>query len=48
MPFIDALTIILALAVAPWQLDQIAPGDRVAFTLQDMPYGLIVIEIKKR
>ena len=29
-------------------LDQIAPGDRVAFTIQDMPYGLIVIEIKKR
>jgi protein SCO1/2 len=29
-------------------LDQIAPGDRVAFTIQDLPYGLIVIEIKKR
>ncbi len=29
-------------------LDQIAPGDRVAFTIQDMPYGLIVVEIKKR
>lgn len=29
-------------------LDQIAPGDRVTFTLQDMPYGLVVIEIKKR
>jgi protein SCO1/2 len=29
-------------------LDQIAPGDRVAFTIQDMPYGLVVIEIKKR
>jgi protein SCO1 len=28
-------------------LDQIAPGDRVTFTLQDMPYGLVVIEIKK-
>lgn len=29
-------------------LDRVAPGDRVAFTLQEMPYGLIVIEIKKR
>ncbi|HKS40128.1 MAG TPA: copper-binding protein [Blastocatellia bacterium] len=29
-------------------LDQIAPGDRVAFTIQDLPYGLVVIEIKKR
>ncbi len=29
-------------------LDRIAAGDHVAFTIQDMPYGLIVIEIKKR
>jgi protein SCO1 len=29
-------------------LDQIAPGDRVTFTLQDLPYGLVVVEIKKR
>jgi protein SCO1/2 len=29
-------------------LNQIAPGDRVTFTLQDMPYGLIMIKIKKR
>jgi protein SCO1 len=29
-------------------LDQIAPGDRVTFALQDLPYGLVVVEIKKR
>ena len=29
-------------------LDQIAPGDHVSFALRNMPYGLIVVEIKKR
>jgi len=29
-------------------LDQIAPGDHVAFALQNMPYGLVVVEIKKQ
>ncbi|HKP85959.1 MAG TPA: copper-binding protein [Blastocatellia bacterium] len=29
-------------------LDQIAPGDPVTFALQNMPYGLVVVEIKKR
>lgn len=28
-------------------LDQIAPGDRVTFGLQNMPHGLVVVEIKK-
>jgi Cu/Ag efflux protein CusF len=29
-------------------LDRIGPGDRVTFTIQEMPYGLVVTEIKKR
>jgi Cu/Ag efflux protein CusF len=29
-------------------LDHIAPGDRVSFTLQETPHGLVIIELRKR
>jgi protein SCO1/2 len=33
---------------SPALLEQIAPGDRIRFTLQETPHGLVVIEIRKR
>jgi protein SCO1/2 len=33
---------------SPALLDEIAPGDRVSFTLQETPHGLVVIEIRKK
>src|SRR5437764_2163321 len=33
---------------SPALLDEIAPGDRISFTLQETPHGLVIIEIRKR
>jgi protein SCO1 len=32
----------------PALLDEIAPGDRINFTLQETPHGLVIIELRKR
>jgi protein SCO1 len=33
---------------SPALLEQIAPGDRVSFTVEEMPHGLVIIELRKR
>jgi protein SCO1 len=33
---------------SPALLEQVAPGDRVNFTLQETPHGLVVVDIRKR
>src|SRR5205814_1343658 len=33
---------------SPALLDQLAPGDRIRFTLEETPHGLVIIEIHKR
>ena len=33
---------------SPSLLDEIAPGDRISFTLQETPHRLVIIEIRKR
>jgi protein SCO1/2 len=33
---------------SPALLDGIAPGDRISFTIQETPHGLVIIEIRKR